>query len=45
MPKLSVEIPEDLKRRLEKFSDDNGISQIGAVRMLLYRNLPERCEE
>jgi len=38
---LMVKTSEDLKNRIENFSEENGISQSGAVRMILNRELPE----
>lgn len=38
---LSFQAPKKLKNRLECYAEDNGISQSGAVRMILNQNLPE----
>jgi hypothetical protein len=39
--KLVVSVSEDLKKRVENFSESNEISQSGAVRMILSNELPE----
>jgi metal-responsive CopG/Arc/MetJ family transcriptional regulator len=38
---LVVSLSEDLKKRVENFSESNEISQSGAVRMILSNELPE----
>lgn len=39
--KIVIGVSEDLKTRVQKFSNSNEISQSGAVRMILNQNLPE----
>lgn len=38
---LSFTASEELKTRLKRFSNENEISQSGAIRMILNQNLPE----
>lgn len=39
--RIAVSASENLKRRLKNYSEENEISQSGAVRMILNQNLPE----
>jgi len=38
---LVISVSDDLKNRVEKFSESHEISQAGAVRMILTQNLPK----
>ena len=42
MPQVSVELSENLKKRLESYADSNEISQRGVIRMFLNQHLPEQ---
>lgn len=45
MPQLSVKLSKSLKTRLEDYASDNEISQRGAVRFILNRELPEEVKD
>ena len=38
---LVISVSDELKDRVESFSENHEISQAGAVRMILNQNLPE----
>lgn len=38
---LVISVSDELKNRVESFSENHEISQAGAVRMILNQNLPE----
>jgi len=38
---LVISVSDELKNRVESFSENHEISQAGAVRMILHQNLPE----
>jgi len=42
--RVQFESPKDLDSRLENYSENNGISKSGAIRMLLNQNLPQEEE-